>query len=69
MTIQIEKTTSSRLATLDFSAIEFGNVFSDHLFRQEWKDGTWQDPTIIPHQSIALSPAALGLHYGQVVFE
>ena len=69
MTIQIEKTTSSRLATLDFSAIEFGNVFSDHLFRQEWKDGTWQDPTIVPHQSIALSPAALGLHYGQVVFE
>ena len=69
MTIQIEKTASSRLPALDLSAIEFGNVFSDHLFRQDWRDGVWQDPRIIPHQAIALNPAALGLHYGQVVFE
>ena len=69
MTIQIKRTTSSRLTALDFSSIECGNVFSDHIFRQEWKDGVWQEPGLIPHQSIALNPAALGLHYGQVVFE
>ena len=69
MNIQIEKTAKSRLGEVDFSKVEFGNVFSDHMFSQKWEDGAWQSARIIPYGPVALNPAALGLHYGQTVFE
>ncbi len=69
MNIRIEEVAESRLSELDFSKIEFGNVFSDHLFRRNWEEGAWQEASLIPYQSIPVNPAALGLHYGQAVFE
>jgi len=67
--ISVKKTTSSRLSSLTSMKIEFGNVFSDHYYRQKWSNGKWQEANISPLEDIAINPAALGLHYGQAVFE
>ena len=34
-----------------------------------YKDGEWQDPRIVPYGPVSLMPGAMGLHYGQTIFE
>ncbi len=67
--IQIERVKKSRLATIDFLNLGFGNHISDHMLVADFKDGEWQDPKIVPYENLALSPAMLSLHYGQSIFE
>ncbi len=69
ISIKISKTTQSRINECDFNNIEFGKLFSDHMFRVDYKDGTWQNPEILPYGNISISPALSSLHYGQAVFE
>lgn len=59
----------SRLAEVDFDALGFGNVFSDHMFSLVYEDGRWQHPEVIPYGPIALEPGNATLHYAQAVFE
>src|SRR3954471_11622040 len=48
----------------------FGRVFTEHVVSVRWsRDLGWHDARVDPFGDIALSPAAVGLHYGQVVFE
>ena len=63
---QVEKT---RINEIDFDNIPFGRVFSDHMFIADYYDGEWQDPRIVPYESLALSPAISAIHYGQSIFE
>ncbi|WP_078552399.1 branched-chain amino acid aminotransferase [Bacillus alkalicellulosilyticus] len=50
--------------------LEFGRVFTDHMFVMDFEDGKgWHRPRIIPYQPITLDPSAKILHYGQSVFE
>ena len=58
-----------RLRPVDESALTFGDVFSDHMFRLDYHDGAWRRPRIEPFGPLALSPAAMCLHYGQAIFE
>jgi len=58
-----------RLRPADDSALRFGDIFSDHMFRLDYYDGAWRRPSIVPFAPLALSPAAMCLHYGQEVFE
>jgi branched-chain amino acid aminotransferase len=67
--IQIEKTTQSRLAQVDFENLDFGAVFSDHMLVIDYADGEWQTPAIVPFSNFSLSPANPALHYGQAIFE
>ncbi|CAA9255145.1 MAG: Branched-chain amino acid aminotransferase [uncultured Adhaeribacter sp.] len=67
--IQIEKTTQSRLAQVDFDNLEFGSVFSDHMLVIDYAGGEWQTPAIVPFSNFSLSPANPALHYGQAIFE
>lgn len=54
----------------DESKLGFGNIFSDHLFMVNYKEGMgWHDARIVPYQGLNLDPAALVLHYAQQVFE
>ncbi|MHA1495127.1 MAG: branched-chain amino acid aminotransferase [Candidatus Thorarchaeota archaeon] len=53
----------------DVLKVPFGTVFTDHMFSMDYHDGSWSGPTIHPFENIALSPAALCLHYGQGIFE
>jgi branched-chain amino acid aminotransferase len=67
--IQIERVKKSRLSTIDFSNLGFGNHISDHMLVVDYKNGEWQEAKIVPYGDLALSPAMLALHYGQTIFE
>lgn len=68
---QIEvKLSQSRNEKPDFSNLEFGRVFTDHMFIMDYTEGKgWHDARIVPYQSLTLDPAAVIFHYGQTVFE
>ena len=67
--IRTQATTDSRLAEQDFDHLEFGKIFSDHMFVVDYRDGEWQDAQIMPYGDISVSPANSALHYGQAIFE
>ena len=67
--IQIERVKKSRISTIDFSNLGFGNHISDHMLVADYKNGEWQEAKIVPYGDMALSPAMLSIHYGQSVFE
>jgi branched-chain amino acid aminotransferase len=67
--MRITKTTKSRKHEVDFDNLGFGEHFSDHMFRCEYKNGKWDVPQIVPYDSISVSPSICSLHYGQIVFE
>ncbi|MCL2001177.1 MAG: branched-chain amino acid aminotransferase [Planctomycetes bacterium] len=47
----------------------FGAIRTDHMFVAEYQDGGWRDPRIVPYDSFSVLPGAIGLHYGQTIFE
>jgi branched-chain amino acid aminotransferase len=50
--------------------LEFGKVFTDHMFVMDYSEGKgWHDPQIVPYQPITLEPSSMIFHYGQSVFE
>lgn len=67
--IPVKRAYRSRIMEVDFQHLEFGKYVSDHMLVCDYKDGEWQSPMIVPYANLSLSPAALGLHYGQTVFE
>src|SRR5690606_11700597 len=67
--IKIEKAATSRINEVDFSNLNFGSVFTDHMFICDYKNGNWQEPTIVPYQKLSMDPSAKVFHYGQAVFE
>ncbi len=67
--IAIEKTKQSKLSQTDFTNLEFGAVYSDHMFVMDYKDKQWGGLKIVPFQNISMSPATSVLHYGQTIFE
>ena len=69
MNIDIVKKEKSNLQNIDFSKIDFGKVYSDHMFVADFIHGSWTDLKIMPYQHLQLSPGTCVLHYGQAVFE
>jgi len=69
MNINIQKTEKSRLSEVDFDNLGFGDIFTDHMFIMDYKDGKWQDARIVPFQNLCFSPALITLHYAQTIFE
>ena len=67
--IRTQLTTAPRLAEQDFDHLEFGKLFSDHMFVVDYRDGEWQDAQILPYGELSVSPANSALHYGQSIFE
>ncbi len=65
----VNQAEKSRLNEVDFDNLTFGNIFSDHMFECDYKDGKWQTPTIKPYGPLLISPGAKVFHYGQAVFE
>lgn len=50
--------------------LEFGTVFTDHMFIMNYTEGKgWHDGRIVPYAPIAMDPAAAVLHYAQEMFE
>ncbi len=67
--IRTERVQQSRLATVDFSNLPFGKVFSDHMFVSDYRNGEWTGDRILPFGHFTMHPASMVLHYGQAIFE
>ena len=59
----------SRVGSVDFDDLKFGEIFSDHMLSIEYEHGHWLTPHIGPFGKIEVFPSLCSLHYGQVVFE
>lgn len=69
ISIKIQRTPQSRIALCDFDNIQFGTIFSDHMFRVDYDNGEWKNASVLPFGPISFSPSMFALHYGQSVFE
>ncbi|WP_109832123.1 branched-chain amino acid aminotransferase [Reichenbachiella versicolor] len=69
LAFDIKETTDSKLSQVDFDNIEFGKVYSDHMFVAEYEDGEWKNLRIEPFGDLSVSPANATLHYAQSIFE
>ncbi|MFN0274200.1 MAG: branched-chain amino acid aminotransferase [Chitinophagales bacterium] len=67
--IDIELNPVSAVEKVDFENLQFGRVFTDHMFEANFKEGKWQDCAIKPLTFLQLHPATSALHYGQAIFE
>ena len=67
--IKISKAAKSKIESVDFDNLDFGKIFTDHMFVCDYKDGVWQTPEIMPYQPLTIDPSARVFHYGQAVFE
>ena len=67
--IMVEKAKSSKIGKVDFDHLSFGEVFTDHMFVCDYKNGAWENPKIVPYQPLVIEPSARVFHYGQAVFE
>lgn len=72
MEISINKAGPSQLKQkpTDESNLGFGDIFTDHMFLMDYASGKgWSNPRIEPYGNISIDPAAMGIHYGQEIFE
>jgi branched-chain amino acid aminotransferase len=69
ISIPIRRASTLRAKPED-SALEFGTVFTDHMFIQDYDaDRGWHDARIEPYGPLNLDPAAAVLHYAQAIFD
>src|SRR5690606_333937 len=68
-TIEIEKTSHSRLSQVDFNNLTFGQSMSDHMLVADFDNGKWESVNILPYGDLPISPSMSALHYGQAIFE
>jgi branched-chain amino acid aminotransferase len=67
--IEIIKALTSKINEVDFDHLNFGEIFTDHLFECDFTNGEWQKPIIKPYAPFLLDPSAKVFHYGQAIFE
>jgi branched-chain amino acid aminotransferase len=67
--IDIIKAPTSKIDTIDFENLAFGNIFTDHMLICDFKEGAWQKPIIKPYEPFLIDPSAKVFHYGQAIFE
>lgn len=69
MNITVTKAPASRRAQAEIESPAFGEVFSDHMFLMEYRDGGWGEAKLLPFGPLPMLPSMSALHYGQIVFE
>ena len=72
MKIKVKRVSAKKLKEkpTDESKLGFGKIFTDRFFTMKYKeDRGWHDAMIEPYRPIVLDPAAVCLHYGQLIFE
>ncbi|MDZ7604938.1 MAG: branched-chain amino acid aminotransferase [Cyclobacteriaceae bacterium] len=67
--LSISKVKTSRVSQVDFSKVNFGKEYADHMFVADFRDGNWQQFSIEPYAPLTFLPGLAILHYGQSVFE
>lgn len=69
MDIKITKTIMPKQFP-DDSKLEFGQLFTDHMFNMDFNpEQGWHNARIEPYAPILMDPATMVLHYGQAIFE
>ena len=67
--IEIQKAATSKINEVDFDHLNFGEIFTDHLFECDFINGEWQKPIIKPYAPFLMDPSSKVFHYGQAIFE
>ncbi|RZJ67572.1 MAG: branched-chain amino acid aminotransferase [Flavobacterium sp.] len=67
--IDVVKASASKISSVDFENLVFGNIFSDHMLICDFRNGAWEKPTIKPYEPFMIDPSAKVFHYGQAIFE
>jgi len=72
MKIEITKAAPDKMKPkpTDESKLGFGAIRTDHFFTMQYHEQKgWHTARIEPYRPLSLDPAAMGLHYGQEIFE
>lgn len=67
--IKITRAETSKIGTVDFENLPFGNTFTDHMLVCDYINGQWEKPHIKPYEPFLIDPSAKVFHYGQAIFE
>jgi len=67
--IKITRVATSKLDNAEGLELQFGKIFTDHMFVADYENGQWTKLEIKPFQNIEMSPATSFIHYGQSIFE
>jgi branched-chain amino acid aminotransferase len=67
--ISIQEAGESKIGSVDFENIVFGNIFTDHMLQCDFRNGAWETPIIKPYEPFMIDPSAKVFHYGQAIFE
>ena len=67
--IDIIKSPTSKINSVDFENLTFGNIFTDHMLVCDYKNGQWEKPVIKPYAPFMMEPSPKVFHYGQAIFE
>ena len=54
MIVKINK--SSKINTINFQNLNFGEIFTDHMFVCDFENNTWKEPQILPYDDIKSLP-------------
>ena len=55
--VKYELRGDSNIGSVDFDNVQFGKVFSDHMFIATYDGAQWGDCKIVPYGPLPLSPA------------
>ncbi len=67
--IIINRAETTKIDSVDFENLTFGNIFTDHMLICDYKQGVWEKPVIKPYEPFLIDPSAKVFHYGQAIFE
>lgn len=67
--IPTHRAAESKISQVDFRNIQFGKIYSDHMFIADYDGKQWRELRIEPFSDLSMSPAMSALHYGQSIFE
>ncbi|HSD15326.1 MAG TPA: branched-chain amino acid aminotransferase [Flavobacterium sp.] len=67
--IKIVTAKESKITSVDFDNLTFGNVFTDHMLVCDYDNGEWGQPEIKPYEPFTMDPSSRVFHYGQAIFE
>ena len=67
--MKITRVKESKVGSIDFDNLPFGQICTDHMYVSEYVDGKWDDGEIRPLTWFRTHPANLAWHYGQSIFE
>lgn len=67
--IKIVTAKESKITSVDFDNLSFGNIFTDHMLVCDYDNGVWGEPEIKPYEAFTMDPSSRVFHYGQAIFE